>query len=75
VDQRFVVELKVVHGNYPVESVILKGLTQLAEYADKCKSDESHVIVVDERKGKSWDERIFCQEREHNGRAITVWGM
>ena len=30
---------------------------------------------IDRTPGKSWDEKIWHEEREYNGRKIMVWGM
>ncbi|MCL2779473.1 MAG: ATP-binding protein, partial [Polyangiaceae bacterium] len=73
-EQRFVVEMKVVRERRSLEATIEQGLKQTAGYADKCHPDESHLIVVDPSE-RSWDEKVFVQERSADGRAITVWGM
>ncbi|MCL2776534.1 MAG: AAA-like domain-containing protein [Polyangiaceae bacterium] len=73
-EQRFVVEMKVVRERRSLDATIEEGLTQTARYADKCHADETHLIVVDPSE-RSWDEKVFVQERRAEGRSITVWGM
>ncbi|MCL2779138.1 MAG: hypothetical protein FWD73_14160, partial [Polyangiaceae bacterium] len=72
-EQRFVVEMKVRRGS--LEATIEQGLKQTASYADKCHPDETHLIVVDPSETRSWDEKIFVQERSADSHSITVWGM
>ena len=74
-EQRFVVEMKVKRGT--IEATIEEGLAQTASYADTCQPDEAHLIVVDPSPAtaRSWDEKVFVEERSAHGRQITVWGM
>ena len=58
-----------------VEMTIEEGLTQTARYADKCRPEEAHLIIVDPSEKQSWDEKVFVKERSVDGRSITVWGM
>ena len=55
--------------------IIENGLMQTANYADKCNSDEAHLIAVDQTARKSRDEKAFVLERKVGDRALTVWGM
>ena len=72
--QRVVLELKILRGD--LETTIAKGLEQTANYIDLVGSvDEGHLIIFDRKGDKTWDERIWHEPREHNGRTITVWGM
>jgi len=82
-EQRVVIEVKVVRAHRSVESTILDGLEQTSRYADRCDSEEAHLVVIDGR-DRSWDEKIYVKEcvgpaskgrRDGTGRAITVWGM
>jgi hypothetical protein len=75
IEQRFVVEIKVVHEKDGVKSTIEEGLSQIAGYADRCDPEEAHLIVVDSRERKQWEEKIFVDDVEFEGRRITVWGM
>ena len=72
--QRVVLELKILRGD--LEKTIEKGLEQTAAYMDLCGSvDEGHFIVFDRSGSKTWDERIWHENRQYLGRTITVWGM
>jgi len=72
--QRVVMELKILRGD--LEKTIEKGLEQTAAYMDLVGSvDEGHFIVFDRSGDKSWDERIWHEPRQYQGRTITVWGM
>ena len=45
------------------------------EYMDKAAIDEGHFIIFDRTPGKPWEEKIWHEEREYEGRKIMVWGM
>ena len=72
--QRIVLELKIKRG--AIDPLIAEGLEQTAEYMDLVGSvDEGHLIIFDRDSSKSWEERIWHEPREHQGRTIVVWGM
>lgn len=72
--QRVVLELKIKRGS--IEIVIEDGLRQTFDYMDTVGSvDEGHLIIFDRSKDKTWEERIWHEPREHQGRTIMVWGM
>ncbi|MBR1725601.1 MAG: AAA-like domain-containing protein [Muribaculaceae bacterium] len=72
--QRVVLELKILRGD--LEKTIEKGLEQTSAYMDLVGAvDEGHFIVFDRSGNKTWDERIWHEPRQHQGRTITVWGM
>ncbi len=69
---RFVVECKLVRSGRA--RTIDKGLEQTAVYMDTSGADGGHLVVFDMREGRSWEDRIFREERTWEGKAITVWG-
>ena len=72
--QRVVLELKILRGD--LEKTIEKGLEQTAAYMDLVGSvDEGHFILFDRKGDKTWDERIWHESRQWQGRTITVWAM
>ena len=78
-DQRLVFELKMrterEDSQAKYEALLAAGLEQTAQYADKCRAQESHLIIFDRRDGIAWDDKIFRAVHDRNGRPITVWGM
>ncbi|MCL2125615.1 MAG: AAA-like domain-containing protein [Oscillospiraceae bacterium] len=70
--QRIIIELKLLRG--ALETVIAEGLEQTADYARRVGADESHLVVFDRASGKSWDEKIWQRDEQHDGLPITVWG-
>jgi hypothetical protein len=70
--QRIVMELKILYAS--MEKTLVEGLRQTSEYMDACGTDEGHLVIFD-RGEKTWDEKIFQQEKEVNGRKIQVWGI
>jgi hypothetical protein len=71
--QRAVIELKVLHKS--LDATLTEGLAQTWEYADRCGANEAHLVIFDRRPGRSWEEKIWTRGEQHNGLAITVWGM
>jgi len=71
--QRGVIELKILSGS--LEKTLTEGLAQTWEYTDRSAADESHLVIFDRRAGRTWDERIWQRQEQHNGLPITVWGM
>ncbi len=71
--QRGVIELKVLRKG--LDATLAEGLAQTWEYADRCGADEAHLVIFDRTPGASWDAKIWQRNEQHNGLAITVWGM
>ena len=69
---RIVIECKVLHGS--LERTIAEGIAQTAAYMDRCAAHEGHLVVFD-RSGKSWEEKIFRRTKSIDDQTITVWGM
>ena len=69
---RFVVECKLVRSG--LERTIEQGLEQTAAYMDTSGADGGHLVVFDMRDERSWEDRIFRDERTWDGTPITVWG-
>jgi hypothetical protein len=70
---KYVIEMKVLHKS--LESTIAEGLKQTWEYMDRTGMNIGNLLIFDKRKDVSWDEKIFRQEREYEGKKIAVWGM
>lgn len=73
--QRIVLELKILRG--ALDKCIEKGLEQTAAYMDICGGtvNEGHFIVFDRSQTKTWEERIWHEQRTFGVRTIEVWGM
>jgi hypothetical protein len=71
--QRIVLELKIQHGS--LDAILQQGLSQTADYADKCAADEQHLLIFDRRPDINWQEKIWCQTKHIAGREIGVWGL
>ena len=70
---RIVIECKVLHGS--LERTITDGLEQTAAYMDRCAAQEGHLVIVDRRTGKGWNEKVFHRRTVSRGVTIDVWGM
>jgi hypothetical protein len=51
------------------------GLEQTARYAERSNAEEAHLVVCDERPGRSWDEKIYERTERCGEREIHVWGV
>ncbi len=71
--QRAVIELKVLRKS--LAETLAEGLAQTWDYADRCAADDAHLLIFDRRPGRTWEERIWVREEQHEGRRIAVWGM
>ena len=80
--QEFVVECKVVREHAGLERVVDEGVKQTARYVDRCAAEAGHLVVIDRREHRSWEEKIFRIRRRSahlpragGGAPVTVWGM
>ncbi len=69
--QRIVIELKIKYG----EETLSKGLEQTADYIDKTRADEGHLLIFDRTQGKSWDAKISNELVSYASKQIHVWTM
>jgi hypothetical protein len=68
--QRCPVELKIRRN----DATWVDGLEQLGGYMDRLGCVEGWLVVFDQRKMASWDEKLFIRKEKLNGKAITVVG-
>ena len=74
--REFAVECKVVREGDGLESTVEAGVEQTARYMDRCAAEAGHLVVIDRREGRSWDEKVFHrQRRSESGVPVEVWGM
>ena len=73
--QEVAVECKVVRERDGLERTLAEGVEQTERYVARCGAEAGHLVVIDCRENRSWDEKIFHQ-RHGEGRApVDVWGM
>ena len=73
-DDRIVVECKLVRKGRSLSRTVEDGLGQTAAYMDIAGTDAGHLVVFDMREKRNWEERVYREERERDGRRIVVWG-
>ena len=74
--QEFVVECKVVRDKDALESTVAEGVEQTAGYMDRSAAEAGHLVVIDQREGRSWEEKVFHRrQRSEGGAPVEVWGM
>jgi hypothetical protein len=75
-EQRIALELKTLRvKSHSPEKTLSEGLKQTARYANQSNAAEAHLIVCDERPGRTWDEKIYERIERHDNRDIHVWGV
>ena len=72
---KHVIECKALRTGRGLETAIGKGLEQTVWYMDRCGAESGHLVVFDQRPGKSWEERVFRREANVGETPVTVWGM
>ena len=73
--QEFVVECKVVREHDGLERVVDEGVEQTARYVDRCAAEAGHLVVIDRRENRSWEEKVFHLRRGGGAVPVDVWGM
>ena len=73
--QEFVVECKVVREHDGLERMVDEGVEQTARYVDRCAAEAGHLVVIDRRDNRSWDEKVFHLRRDGGAAPVDVWGM
>ena len=73
-EDRIVVECKLVKEGRSLSRTVDEGLEQTRRYMDISGTDDGHLVVFDLRPGRSWADRVYLEERDHQGARITVWG-
>jgi len=71
---RFGVEIKRVRPQDSLETIVSRGVAQLAGYLETLGLNHGWLVVFDVRPGRSWDERLWQREVHHAGRSLTVLG-
>lgn len=73
--ERFVVELKrVPPAHRTLERVREDGLEQLCEYLDSLGEREGWLLIFDQRAGRSWEQRLWREDLELEGRRLWLRG-
>ena len=72
---KHVIECKVLRKGRSLKTIVRQGMGQTAWYMDRCGAESGHLLIFDQRLGKTWDERLFRREEDAEGTRVTVWGM
>lgn len=73
--ERHVVELKRVPPRHrSLETVREDGIAQLTGYLDEVGAQEGWLFIFDQRAGRTWEQRLWAEELEHEGRRLHLRG-
>ena len=51
-------------------------MEQTARYVDRCAARRvMHLVVIDRRENRSWEEKVFHLRRGGGAVPVDVWGM
>ena len=74
--REYVVECKVVRDKDGWEGKVSEGVEQTVGYMARCDAEAGHLVVIDQREGRGWEEKVFRrQRRSKDGVPVEVWGM
>ena len=74
-EDRFVVEVKrVFTGGKSPERVRKEGIAQLSRYLDDLGESTGWLVIFDQRPDRSWQERLWREERQVAGRTLRLMG-
>ena len=74
--REYVVECKVVRPKDGLDNTVEEGVEQTAGYMSRCAAEAGHLVVIDQREGRTWEEKVFRrQQRSKGGAPVEVWGM
>jgi hypothetical protein len=73
--ERFVIELKRVPAQHrTLERVREEGVEQLLGYLDSLGETQGWLILFDQRAGRTWEERLWREERHLEGKTLHLFG-
>lgn len=72
--RRDAIELKRVRPKDGAATVRAKGIAQLSAYLDTLGLTEGWLVIFDQRKGRTWGERITTQLVEADGKIVHIVG-
>ena len=59
-----------------LQRTIAEGVAQTAGYLDRCGAQAGHLVIFDRDEGRSWDQKVFHDQRQAPGGVrIDIWGM
>jgi hypothetical protein len=69
--EQFVIELKL----YRKPKTRDEGLQQITRYLSRLGLNHGYLIIFETRTGKTWEERIYREVVEVDGKTVTLMGM
>ena len=73
--QEVAVECKVVRERDGLEQTITDGVEQTARYVERCAAEAGHLVVIDCRENRTWEQKVFHERRGERPAPVEVWGM
>jgi hypothetical protein len=71
---RFAIEVKRVRSRDRLETVVDRGVAQLGRYLDTVGLEQGWLIVFDVRPNRSWEDRLWTEQRSAGGKPVVVLG-
>ncbi len=73
--ERFVTEVKRVRPRDSLATIKASGVAQLGRYLDTLGMGEGWLLVVNQHPGVSWEERLWQQDLESDGKRLHLVGV
>ena len=70
-ENKFVIELTLYRDEFSRED----GLEQAARYLDRLGMERGYLILFETRAGISWEQRLYREELEIEGKTVVLLGM
>ena len=70
-----VIECETLRLGRSLDTTVQQGLRQTAGYMDRCAAESGHLLIFDQRPGKSWEGQVFRRVERIGETQVTVWGM
>ena len=67
---RYPIEMKIRRN----DSTYTEGLIQTAGYMDKLGNKEGWLVLFDQRKGPSWEDKLYVKKESIDNQTVTVFG-
>lgn len=72
--ERQAIEMKRVRPNDGLDTIRAEGITQLCDYLDRLGLQEGWLLIFDQRKGRTWEQRIWNEDVAEGGRTLHLVG-
>ncbi|MDR2528856.1 MAG: ATP-binding protein [Synergistaceae bacterium] len=74
-EERFIIRLQIFDNSQSLGGAVQSGAAQMAEYAHHRQAQEAYLLLLDERSGRTWYDRLFQERHVCLETPIYVFGL